>query len=128
MPETHPPLDGASQFLHDVEICRSTTNPTMHRRSSLSYFRFRVGEFRTHRLASLYPQSYPQQRVAVPVRPRTAVDRTSAQPVDFIIVLEFQEVLGRSDKYVLGCPPGIRTPIDRFRADCPTIEREGNSD
>ena len=26
-----------------------------------------------------------------------------------------------------GCPPGIRTPIDRFRADCPTIERGGNS-
>src|SRR5206468_13019473 len=27
---------------------------------------------------------------------------------------------------VIGCPPGIRTPIDRFRADCPTIERGGN--
>ena len=26
-----------------------------------------------------------------------------------------------------GCPPGIRTPIDRFRADCPTIERGGKS-
>ena len=26
----------------------------------------------------------------------------------------------------VGCPPGIRTPIDRFRADCPTIERGGN--
>ena len=26
-----------------------------------------------------------------------------------------------------GCPPGIRTPIDRFRADCPTIERGGNA-
>src|SRR5260370_35002609 len=26
----------------------------------------------------------------------------------------------------VGCPPGIRTPIDRFRADCPTIERVGN--
>src|SRR5215470_17785624 len=25
-----------------------------------------------------------------------------------------------------GCLPGIRTPIDRFRADCPTIERGGN--
>ena len=27
-----------------------------------------------------------------------------------------------------GCPPGIRTPIDRFRADCPTIERGGSGD
>jgi hypothetical protein len=26
---------------------------------------------------------------------------------------------------LFGCPPGIRTPIDRFRADCPTIERGG---
>jgi integrase len=28
--------------------------------------------------------------------------------------------------WVRGCLPGIRTPIDRFRADCPTIERGGN--
>jgi hypothetical protein len=26
---------------------------------------------------------------------------------------------------LLGCPPGIRTPIDRFRADCSTIELGG---
>lgn len=26
---------------------------------------------------------------------------------------------------MVGCPPGIRTPIDRFRADCSTIELGG---
>ena len=29
-------------------------------------------------------------------------------------------------RFAVGCLPGIRTPIDRFRADCPTIERGGN--
>ena len=29
-------------------------------------------------------------------------------------------------KTKLGCLPGIRTPINRFRADRPTIERGGN--
>ena len=28
----------------------------------------------------------------------------------------------------LGCPPGIRTPIERVRVASPTIEREGNTD
>ena len=27
----------------------------------------------------------------------------------------------------LGCPPGIRTPIERVRVASPTIEREGNT-
>ena len=29
---------------------------------------------------------------------------------------------------MLGCPPGIRTPIRRVRVVGPTIEREGNTD
>ncbi len=27
-----------------------------------------------------------------------------------------------------GCPPGIRTPIERVRVASPTIEREGNTE
>ena len=29
-------------------------------------------------------------------------------------------------KLSIGCPPGIRTPIDCSRGSCPTIEREGS--
>ncbi len=32
----------------------------------------------------------------------------------------------RARLHDFGCPPGIRTPIDRVRVDCPTIERGGN--
>ena len=37
----------------------------------------------------------------------------------------FGEVRGSSVLMSFGCPPGIRTPIDRFRADCSTIELGG---
>ena len=33
---------------------------------------------------------------------------------------------GRAYK-AFGCPPGIRTPIERVRVASPTIEREGNT-
>ena len=36
------------------------------------------------------------------------------------------EVQEGAEKCVIGCPPGIRTPICRSRGGCPTIERGGN--
>ncbi len=39
----------------------------------------------------------------------------------------FQEVAKSSARRANGCPPGIRTPIERFRVVGPTIERGGNA-
>src|SRR5258708_18473474 len=37
-----------------------------------------------------------------------------------------REVRGSSVLMCFGCPPGIRTPIERVRVASPTIERGGN--
>jgi hypothetical protein len=47
------------------------------------------------------------------------------EDIDFAGILLHEEVQGSARKCTIGCPPGIRTPIDRFRADCSTIELGG---
>ena len=55
--------------------------------------------------------------------------RTAPQRCFAVVVSEVLELAERSISVPsFGCPPGIRTPIERVRVASPTIERGGNTD
>src|SRR6185312_6833329 len=88
------------------------------------------GIFLSPHFASSYPTSFPTEKSGCTWTPSHALARYFLVSYCKIITSSRArmswEVRGSSGLECFGCPPGIRTPIDRFRADCPTIERGGN--
>ena len=84
--------------------------------------------------------SVPKKRLAVFVQAHTSIPRSSypsGGSSTYLVHLKRFKALkrckgrrkraSRARFHDFGCPPGIRTPIERVRVASPTIERGGNS-
>ena len=94
---------------------------------------------------ALRAHPYPSLRLALGARPRTSLDENlliywhfrgiscarmfREVPGSVVLVAPqgFEPRDGYCCRMFVGCPPGIRTPIERVRVASPTIEREGNT-
>ena len=87
-----------------------------------------LGEFSYPQLFGHHtPTCSPSWSLAVVARLRTRISRNFMKIKMPPRAVAFSEVQGSSVFKHFGCPPGIRTPIERVRVASPTIEREGNT-